>query len=418
MARFTTFMTFHFFIMWKNQKQNNSQENNEIKVVSLFSWCWWLDLWFIKAWYTVIWANDFFKEAVETYRNNIWNHIVFWDITKIDSSEIPNDFDILLWWFPCQWFSVANNKRSMEDKRNFLYKEMLRIVKDKRPPFFLAENVEWLLSMQKWAVIKMIISDFEALWYKVDYKVLNSADYWVPQQRRRVIILWNRVWEENEFPKPTHKKYVTVKDVCWDLADVYTRDLPFELNWKTIYNHIARTNVHDQFWWRKYDVNQHDICDYLKYWRNKSWQTTKKVDDHFWYKYTAWHRFRKDNNSWSIPKPDDRWELKKILWFDDKYDKQVTELVLKDIQFEQSLRINNWETASDTITASWPEIHPNKKRRMSVRECARIQTFPDDFIFSWSIWNMHKQIWNAVPVLMAEHIAETVKKHILTYKSK
>lgn len=383
------------------------------RVVSLFSWCWGLDLGFIKAWYKIIRANDFFQDAVNTYKRNIGNHIVFWDISKISSDEIPNNFDVLLGGFPCQGFSIANKKRSMQDERNFLYKEMLRIVKDKKPKFFLAENVKWLLSMHWWKIIEMIVNDFKELWYTVDYKLLNSADYWVPQQRERIIIIGNRIGVKNTFPLATHKgKHITVQEVVGDLENIRTRDIPFELNKRIIYNHIARTNVHDQFWGRKHKVNQHDICDYLKIRRNKKGISTKKVDEYFWYKHTAWHRFRKDNNSWSIPKPDDWWKLKELLEFDDTYDKQVTELELKDIKFEQSLRINNRDKPSDTITATWPEIHPNKKRRMSVRECARIQTFPDDFIFEGSIGNMYKQIWNAVPVLFAEKIAKNIKQYL------
>ena len=98
--------------------------------------------------------------------------------------------------------------------------------------------------------------------------------------------------------------------------------------------------------------------------------------------------------------------------FDDKFDKQVTELELKPITFEQSLRISNWEEPSDTITATGPEIHPNKERRMSVRECALIQTFPIDFEFIGSLGNMYKQIGNAVPVLLAEKIAVEIKKEL------
>ena len=388
-------------------------KNKKFKVVSLFSWCWWLDLGFINAWFEVVWANDFFKEAVETYKTNIWDHIVHGDISSIPSSDIPNDFDVLLGGFPCQWFSIANKKRNMDDERNFLYREMLRIVKDKKPKIFVAENVKGLLSMHNWKIIEMIVNDFKKMWYTVDYKLLNSANYWIPQQRERVIIIWNRIWIKNKFPNATHtNNHVTVEQTVWDLANVRTRDIDFSIEWKIIYNHVARTNVHDKFWWRKYKVNQHDICDYLKYWRNTVWISTKKVDEHFWYKHTAWHWFRKDNNSWSIPKPEDWWKLKKLLWFDDKFDTKVTELELKEIKFEQSLRINNWDRPSDTITATWPEIHPNKKRRMSVRECARIQTFPDDFVFCWSMWNMYKQIWNAVPVLLSEKIAHMIKNKL------
>lgn len=390
------------------------KEEEKLKVVSLFSGCGGLDLGFINAGFEVVWANDFFPEAVETYKKNIGEHIILDDISNISSSQIPDDFDILIGGFPCQGFSIANKKRSMEDERNFLYKEMLRIVKDKKPKFFLAENVKGLLSMHKGEVIKMIIDDFAKIGYKVDYKLINSADYGVPQQRERVIILGNRIGVKNIFPEPTHiNKHITVKDTVGDLAEIRTRDENFVFNNKKIYNHIARTNVHDKFWGRKHKVNQHEICDYLKIWRAKKGISTKKIDEHFGYAHTAGHWFRKDNNSGSIPHPDDWWELKKLLEFDDQYDKQVTELELKDIKFEQSLRINNWDRPSDTITATGPEIHPNRKRRMSVRECARIQTFPDDFVFYGSLGNMYKQIGNAVPVLLAEKLAESIKKSLL-----
>ena len=393
-----------------------------MKVASLFSGCGGLDLGFIQAGFEVIWANDFFKEAVETYRANIGDHIVYGDITKIPSSDIPSNFDILLGGFPCQGFSVANIKRSMEDERNFLYKELMRLIKDKKPKFFVGENVKGLLSMQKGKVIQMIVEDFKSLGYKVDYKLLKASDYGVPQNRERVVIIGNRLGLENKFPKPTHgpkkdsklgiEKYVSVKEVCSHLSNVRTRDSAFKLKNKTIYNHVARTNVAETFWGRKYPVNQHDICDYLRFWRDKSGWSTKKVDEHFGYAHTAGHWFRKDNNSGSIPNPSDWWELKKILKFDSKYDKAVTEMELKTISFEQSLRINNWDNPSDTITATGPEIHPNKQRRMSVRECAIIQSFPDDFVFKGSLGNMYKQIGNAVPVLMAQKIAEEIKKEL------
>lgn len=90
--------------------------NKNYKVVSLFSGAGGMDLGFIKAGFKVIWANDFFKEATDTYKLNIGEHIVHGDITQIDSSEIPDNPDIVIGGFPCQGFSVANTKRSMEDK--------------------------------------------------------------------------------------------------------------------------------------------------------------------------------------------------------------------------------------------------------------------------------------------------------------
>ena len=93
-------------------------------------------------------------------------------------------------------------------------------------------------------------------------------------------------------------------------------------------------------------------------------------------------------------------------------------MVKKKIQFEQSLRITNWKTPSDTLTATNPEIHVNLKRRLSVRECAILQTFPDDFIFEGATYrSMHKQIGNAVPVLLAEKVAKEIKTALIKKES-
>lgn len=400
------------------------------KVVSLFSGAGGMDLGFIQAGFDVIWANDIIPEAIETYRRNIGKHIVYGDIRMISSSDIPDNPDVIIGGFPCQGFSIANTKRSMRDQRNFLYKEMLRIIRDKRPKMFVAENVKGLLSMEKGKVIEMIKKDFEDLGYYVEARLLNAAEYGVPQLRERVVIIGNRINKKVSYPKITHylnktnnKKLfpaVTCKEAIGWLSKTRCRDIPIHLKDGTvIYQHKALENVADTFWGRKYPVNQEEICDYLTIWRSKKGISTKSVDEHFGYKYTAGHWFRKDNNSGSIPKPSDWWELKKLLGFDDKYDKQVTTLIEKPMIYEQALRITNWDRPSDTITATSPEIHINKMRRLSVRECAIIQTFPNDFIFEGkTIGIMHKQIGNAVPVLLAKKIAECVKTELNAIKNR
>ena len=170
------------------------------RIASLFSGCGGLDLGFIQAGCKVLWANDFFPEAVETYRHNISDHIVLGDIKSIPSSTIPDDIDIVLGGFPCQGFSIANIKRSMKDERNFLYKEFLRVIKDKQPKYFVGENVKGLLSMHKGKVIEMIADDFRKIGYEVDYKLLKASDFGVPQQRERVIIIGIRLGLKNPYP--------------------------------------------------------------------------------------------------------------------------------------------------------------------------------------------------------------------------
>lgn len=451
----------------KDENEEYVVQNNpdKFKVVSLFSGAGGMDLGFLNAGFEIIWANDFFEDAVNSYRKNIGKHIIHGDITKISSDDIPDGADVIIGGFPCQGFSVANTRRSMEDKRNFLYQEMLRVIAAKRPKFFVAENVKGLLSIEGGKVFEMIKSDFENLQdndgnvigYHVDARVLNAAEYGVPQARERVVIIGNRIGVENPYPTPTHYVegiskdseglipaitteqaigFLTNKKLTKNVIRVSKKELKKHIKQTgltdvegfysilginpdsdeiIIRNHVASENVADTFWGRKYEVNQHDICDYLRYWRDKAGWTTKKVDEHFGYSYTAGHWFRKDNNSGSIPKPKDWWELKKIFGFDDTYDEVVTTLVEKEIQFEQSLRITNWDRPSDTITATSPEIHINKMRRLSARECAILQTFPLEYEFTGSLNKMYTQIGNAVPVKLATKIAQGIYAAIEKY---
>ena len=178
-----------------------------MKVASLFSGAGGLDLGFIQAGHEVIWANDNYEDAVETYRINIGNHIICKDIREVLLDEIP-DHDILIGGFPCQGFSVANTGRSKDDERNKLYLQFLRVIKEKQPKFFVAENVKGILSLEKGKVFKMILEDFQSVGYRISHKVLNAADYGVPQKRERVIIIGNRedIGESIQHPKPTHSE--------------------------------------------------------------------------------------------------------------------------------------------------------------------------------------------------------------------
>ncbi|ACK95857.1 DNA (cytosine-5-)-methyltransferase [Bacillus thuringiensis] len=181
-----------------------------MKVISLFSGAGGLDLGFVQAGHQIIWANDIDKDAVETYKKNLGNHIVLKDLKEVDTNDIP-DADIVIGGFPCQGFSVANRNRGTGDERNTLYLEMLRVIRDKKPTFFVAENVKGILSLDKGSVIKMICKDFENAGYKVKYKLFNLADYGVPQKRERVIFIGvrNDMNFEYEFPMPTHEENPT-----------------------------------------------------------------------------------------------------------------------------------------------------------------------------------------------------------------
>ncbi len=199
-----------------------------MKVVSLFSGAGGLDLGFKMAGHEIIWANDLYSDAVDTYKTNLGGHIVCKDIFTVDASEVP-DCDIIIGGFPCQGFSVANTKRNINDERNQLYKQLMRIINAKQPKFFVAENVKGIFSLAKGEVLKMILEDFTGMGYRVKAKILNAADYGVPQLRQRVFIIGvrNDLNYEFDYPLPLFnsdgsgglEKWIGVGDALSSLPD-------------------------------------------------------------------------------------------------------------------------------------------------------------------------------------------------------
>ena len=188
------------------------------QVVSLFAGAGGIDLGLIRAGHQVIWANDFDLDSCETYAHNLGDHIHCSDIKEVKSNSIP-DSDLIVGGFPCQGFSVANKFRSVEDKRNELYEEMLRIIQDKQPKWFIAENVSGILSLGSGKVFQMILDDFKAAGYRVTHRLENMADFGVAQKRKRVIILGTRsdlpLDMTLRHPDPTHSKNPTLFMKKW-----------------------------------------------------------------------------------------------------------------------------------------------------------------------------------------------------------
>ncbi|MDA9075192.1 DNA cytosine methyltransferase [Amylibacter sp.] len=198
--------------------------------MSLFSGAGGFDLGLIQAGHEVIWANDFDSDCVETYKNNIGQHVLFSAIENIPSSEIPKS-DCVVGGFPCQGFSQANRLRFGEDPRNRLYLEFLRVVRDTQPKWFLAENVRGILSLDNGAAIKKIEKDFSKVGYHIETKLFNTADFGVPQKRWRVIIAGTRkdLPETSGYihPTPTHnklgsdglKKWISIGDALSEIPE-------------------------------------------------------------------------------------------------------------------------------------------------------------------------------------------------------
>ena len=162
---------------WLHKSENKT--SNKIKVISLFSGSGGLDLGFLATGkFKIIYANDFNKQACDSYRYNIGNHIIHDDIANL--KDLPKA-DLIIGGPPCQGFSTANPKRSFDDPRNQLFREYARIISQVKPKLFLMENVSGMVSMQRGKVFKFIKKELSNCGYTLYDELMNSQDYGVPQ---------------------------------------------------------------------------------------------------------------------------------------------------------------------------------------------------------------------------------------------
>ena len=329
----------------------------QITLVSLFSGCGGMDKGFEMAGFKRVWANDFDKDAQTVFALNL-GPIDGRDITSVPVSEIP-ECDVLTAGFPCQPFSNAGSRRGVYDERGELYLECLRIIEAKKPKVVLFENVKGLLSSKHQngkRLIEVIKEDLENLRYIVNYEVVNASDYGVPQNRERMILVafCNNLGKKFEFPpKIKDKSNLTLRHVL---------NVPPELP--------------NQNYWAFSPQAQRMI---EKIPAGGSWKSIpyEELPPRF-------QRIRDDMKRYHAPNFYRRFSMDEI---------------------------------NGTITASaQPEncgiTHPIENRRYTIREIARIQTFPDDFLFidnsQKDIVAMYKVIGNAVPCLLAKVIGNAI----------
>ncbi|MGK5017036.1 DNA cytosine methyltransferase [Janthinobacterium sp. HLS12-2] len=184
--------------------------HSNLRIASLFAGTGGLDLGFIHAGHKVVWANDFQPDSALSYKKNIGDHIVCGDISDIHASEVP-EIDLLAGGLPCQGFSNANVNKIDNDSRNDLYAQFVRILLSKLPKFFVIENVRGMLSLHGGAAFEKILLALDEAGYETQYKVLNAADYGVPQTRIRLFVIGIRKdlteTYRYTFPEPTHSRF-------------------------------------------------------------------------------------------------------------------------------------------------------------------------------------------------------------------
>lgn len=328
-----------------------------MKIISLFTGAGGLDLGFERAGFDIVWANEFDKSIWETFEYNFPNaKLDRRSITNISSQEIPNAIGII-GGPPCQSWSEAGAGRGIQDRRGQLFYDYIRILTEKKPLFFLAENVSGMLSFRHEEAFSEILKRFSDLNYNVSYFLLNANDYDVPQDRHRVIFVGYHKKTEKIFqpPKQSHKKLV-LKDAIWDLKETAKLAKPF--------NKTHGENLHVPN--HEYLVGTFSTI-YMSRNRVRSWDEPS---------FTIQAGGRHAPIHPQAPK-------------------------MKFI--EQNKRI----------------FVPGKEhlyRRFSVRECARVQTFPDNFIFKYNdVADGYKMIGNAVPVEFARHLANKIKEDLRSH---
>ena len=329
---------------------------NTKKIASLFSGCGGLDLGFTQAGFDMVYANDNASFCWETFEKNHKLKIDRRSIVDVKSEEIP-DVDGIIGGPPCQSWSLAGAMRGIKDQRGQLFYEYLRILKDKKPKFFLAENVPGIISKTHKPEFEKLLKEFEKVGYNVNYKLLNSADYGVPEERKRVIVIGLRkdLGKTFEFPEPTHskdnkekQKWVSLKEAIGDLP----KSVPAKDKNKTNENLSFSNQEH---------MNGGFSTIYMSRNRRKNWD-----EPSFTIQAGGRHAPLHPDSTKMVKIGPDEWKF---------------------------------------------EGQNPQHRRLSVRECARVQTFPDDFKFYYtSIADGYKMIGNAVPVKLAKVIADKLIK--------
>lgn len=365
--------------------------------IDLFCGCGGMTLGFQWAGFNSIIASDIDENCGKTIRRNFKDtKFILSDISTIERSVFDEftkgkEIDVITGGPPCQGFSLANKRRNKikDDPRNKLFYEYVKVIEWLNPRAFVMENVKGLLSMNGGRVISTIKEEFESagIGYNVDYKILKASNYGVPQVRERVILIGFRkdLKVFPEFPKKNCNYEVTVNEAL--------SDLPF---------------IEAGAGFEEMDYLLPPQNHYQKFMRRNS----DKVFNHIAMKHTKRliERFNAIKPGQSLT---DVWDTHGAV-------KRGSPNEKSEIRFSQNNQRLFADRPAPTIAASFQSnfIHPYINRNFTAREGARLQSFPDDFIFegmrtkmSWEHGlSQYQQIGNAVPPLMAKAVAETIKQ--------
>lgn len=395
-----------FYNSYRKIKQEERKNSKKPKIIDLFCGAGGFSWGFVKEGYQIELANDIEPCAIETYK---YNHpdlnsekILSGDIKEIvDNLEnhVVSNIDVIIGGPPCQSFSSANQQRIIEDPRNVLYKYYVKAVEKIRPKFILMENVRGMLK-----VADEVVEDFKKIDYEVKYKLYDSSDFSVPQKRIRLIYIG------------VSKEYMNLKNIT---PDILMNEVLLELKSKIKYvlkdalenikalecSAIKNTTEIDcELSGKKIDIN---------YYKNKSNDYIKLINNNEEFDYIFNHKARYQNeNNIKIYKTlqqgaDSTCETIKDIMpyshrnhiFKDKYFKLIENEPCRTITAHMKMDCHS-------------HIHPTQVRSLTPREAARVQSFPDNYLFLGAYLKTYMQIGNAVPPLMGQVFAKVYKKYL------
>lgn len=348
-------------------------DNNYIGI-DIFSGAGGLSLGAMKAGINIPIAIEKDLSAAKTFKKNHPDaKVITADISNVKTASLDIKNPLIIFGGPpCQGFSLSNSKtRNDENANNKLYLEFVRFIEELKPKWFLFENVEGIVSFNKGETVKQIQQNFEGLGYTVSYEVLTASDYGVPQDRNRFIMVGNKEGICFEFPEKENEK-VSVIEAIGDLPVLSNGQLDEKLPYKSTPSKYAKKLRNGSKKAKQNYVSRNNELVLERYKHIKPGQNWKAIPDHLMQNYK-----NKNNCHSGIYK---------------RLNPEIPSVVISNYRKNML-------------------IHPEQNRGLSVREAARIQSFPDDFIFEGSLMYIQQQIGNAVPPLLAEAIFKQIMQY-------
>jgi len=382
--------------------KTNSNQQSEFQFIDTFAGCGGLSLGLTNSGFNPVMINDIEPRFLETY---YYNHDIHLDsyfcgdikclLKNRAMQEKYKDIDLIVGGPPCQGFSMANRQRIIDDPRNKLYKYFLRLLTNMQPKFFIMENVKGMVKKTE-----EIISDFKSALgreYSVEIVLLNAKDFGVPQNRERVFVIGSRLLPvpasliiSDVLAKKTLKQPFKLKDALYGLPNLQPKE---KKNTKGIENNkigfkfrinSSKTNIFMK------NINNNMVIKYISNHTNR-YNNDRDIE--------IYSRLPQGANSLHSSIKDIMPYSSRNNIFKDKYFKLQEDDFCKTITSHMKMDCNMY-------------IHPTESRGLSPREAARVQTFPDDFVFMGSNNTWYAQIGNAVPVVLSKTIGNEIVKYL------